>query len=84
MEKTLKKYFAIFTLPTLIAFSIAFIIPFIMGVYLSFNEFKTVTNTTFVGFDNYIKAFSTPGFINALIFTAKFAIVSVITINVFL
>ena len=83
MEKTLKKYFAIFTLPTIIAFSIAFIIPFIMGIWLSFNEFKTVTNTTFVGFDNYIKAFSNDGFINALIFTSKFAVVSVITINVF-
>ena len=33
MQKTLKRYFPIFVLPTLIAFSFAFIIPFVMGVY---------------------------------------------------
>ena len=43
MQKTLKRYFPIFVLPTLIAFSFAFIIPFVMGVYLSFCKFKTIT-----------------------------------------
>lgn len=83
MEKTMKKYFPIFVLPTLIAFLIAFVVPFIMGLYLSFCEFTTVTNATFVGFSNYIKAFSNKDFLNALIFTVMFAAVSVITINVF-
>ena len=83
MEKTMKKYFPIFVLPTLIAFLIAFVVPFIMGLYLSFCEFTTVTNATFVGFSNYIKAFSNKDFLNALIFTVAFALVSVITINVF-
>ena len=49
MQKTLKRYFPIFVLPTLIAFSFAFIIPFVMGVYLSFCKFKTITNAQFVG-----------------------------------
>jgi len=83
MEKMLKKYFPIFVLPTLIAFMIAFIIPFLMGVYLSFCSFTTVVDAEFVGFDNYIKAFSNKDFLNALLFTAKFAVVSVLTINVF-
>lgn len=84
MEKTLKKYFPVFVLPTLIAFTISFIIPFIMGVYLSFCEFTTVTNTKFVGFDNYIKAFSiNKEFVNALWFTVKYALISGISINVF-
>lgn len=83
MEKTMKKYFPIFVLPTLVAFLIAFVIPFIMGLYLSFCEFTTVTNASFVGFSNYIKAFSNKDFLNALIFTVMFAIVSVVTINVF-
>ena len=48
MQKTLKRYFPIFVLPTLIAFSFAFIIPFVMGVYLSFCKFKTITNAQFV------------------------------------
>jgi raffinose/stachyose/melibiose transport system permease protein len=84
MEKTLKKYFPIFALPTIIAFTIAFIIPFILGVYLSFCDFTTVTNAKFVGFGNYIKAFSiNMEFINALWFTVKFTIISVVTINIF-
>ena len=83
MQKGLKKYFGIFALPTLIAFSIAFIVPFIMGIYLSFTKFTTVTNAKFVGLENYKKVFATPEFTNALIFTTKFVIVSVITVNVF-
>lgn len=84
MQKSLKKYFPIFVLPTLIAFTIAFIIPFVLGVYLSFCEFTTVTNAKWVGLDNYIKAFSVnKEFINALWFTVKFTLVSVVTINVF-
>ena len=82
MQKTLKKYFPIFVLPTLIAFTIAFLIPFVMGIYLSFTKFTTVTNSRWVGFDNYIKAFSNQDFIDAFLFTGKFTIVSVITINI--
>ena len=81
MEKTLKKYFAFFTVPTMIAFSISFLVPYIMGIYLSFTEFTTVTNARWIGLSNYIKAFSNQEFLNALWFTAKFTIVSVITIN---
>ena len=82
MGKTMKRYFSIFVLPTLIAFFIAFVIPFVMGLYLSFCDFTTVTNATFVGFSNYIKAFTNQDFLNALWFTVKFAAVAVITINV--
>ena len=82
MQKGLKKYFWLFALPTLIAFAIAFLVPFVMGIYLSFTKFTTVTNATFVGLDNYKKVFVTPEFTNALIFTTKFVIVSVITVNI--
>ena len=58
MQKTTKKYFPIFVLPTLIAFFMAFVIPFVWGVYLSFFKFKTLKKTEFVGFDNYINAFN--------------------------
>jgi raffinose/stachyose/melibiose transport system permease protein len=83
VEKRLKKYFPIFVLPTLIAFCIAFLIPFVMGVYLSFTEFTTVTNSKWVGFSNYIKAFENKEFLNALWFTARFTFISVVTINIF-
>ena len=84
MEKNIKKYFPIFLLPTLISFVVVFLIPFIMGIYLSFTRFTTVENATWVGIDNYIKAFTQDeNFLNALWFTIKFTIVSVVTINIF-
>ena len=82
MQKTTKKYFPIFVLPTLIAFLLAFVIPFIWGIYLSFCKFKTIKKATFVGFDNYIEAFKNENFLNAFKFTVIFAIVAVIIINV--
>ena len=83
MEKAIKKYFPVFALPTLIAFTIGFIVPFLMGIYLSFCEFTTVTDAKFVGIKNYFRVFSDPTFVHALWFTALFKIVSVLTINVF-
>ncbi|CAM3392158.1 carbohydrate ABC transporter permease [Marinicrinis lubricantis] len=82
MEKAIKKYFALFALPTLLAFSVAFVIPFLLGVYLSFTEFTTVTDAKWVGFSNYIEAFSNKEFLNALWFTIKFTVVTMLTINV--
>ncbi len=83
MQKAIKKYFFIFVFPTLLAFTVVFIVPFIMGIYLSFTEFTTVTDATWVGFDNYVKVFQDPSFVQALGFTGMFTVVSVITINVF-
>ena len=77
-----KKYFPVFVLPTLIAFLIAFAVPFFLGLFLSFTEFTTVSNADFVGFLNYIKAFKADtGFLQSLLFTVLFAIVSVLTVN---
>jgi len=71
-------------LPTLTAFLIAFLIPFVMGLYLSFCEFRTVSDAEFVGFSNYISAFTdNSDFLNSLKFTVLFSIVTVISINVF-
>ncbi len=82
MQKTLKKYFPIFVLPTLLAFAFAFIVPFVMGVYLSFCSFRTITNAQFVGISNYVKIFEDKDFLNALWFTVRFAVLSVLSINV--
>jgi len=82
MEKAIKKYWPIFLLPTFAAFTIGFIWPFIWGIYLSFHKFITVSKTTFVGFDNYIKVFADPTFVSAFWFTAAFTVVSTVLINV--
>lgn len=81
MQKTLKKYFPIFVLPTVIAFAFAFIIPFAMGLYLSFCKFKTVTSAKWVGLSNYAQIFADDKFTNAFWFTLKFAAVSIVSIN---
>ena len=45
MQKTLKKarWFTVFVVPTLLAFLASFLAPFLMGIYLSFCKFTTVT-----------------------------------------
>ena len=84
MKRSFYRYFPIFVMPTLLAFLISFLIPFGMGIYLSFTKFTTVGNATFVGLDNYIKVFSSgSSFWNAFWFTAKFTVVSTLLVNVF-
>ena len=82
MEKALKKWFPVFVLPTLVAFIIGFIWPFIQGVYLSFCQFTTIDRAKFVGIQNYISALTDIEFTHAFTFTVSFAVVSTILINV--
>lgn len=82
MEKAIKKYWPIFVLPTLIAFTIGFIVPFIEGIYLSFNRFVTIKNADWVGLNNYIKAFADETFSYSFWYTAAFAITATIIINI--
>ncbi|MCI1654638.1 MAG: sugar ABC transporter permease [Lachnospiraceae bacterium] len=82
MEKALKKYSPIFVIPTLAAFVIGFIIPFVEGLYLSFCRFTTVGNAQFVGVKNYVYALSDKMFTHSFLFTVLFAVVSILTINI--
>ena len=82
-QSNIKKCFFLFVFPTLISFLVAFAIPFVMGFYLSFTEFTTVSDAVWVGLDNYIRAFSSDGdFIASLWFTVKFSVVSVLSVNI--
>lgn len=66
-----------------------FLIPFLMGIGLSFFKFTTVadmwqSSENFVGIKNYVTAFTTDNdFINALGFSSMFTLVSIVTVNVF-
>lgn len=81
--RAVKRYFPIFVVPTLIAFVIAFVVPFVMGLVLSFCNFRTVSDAEFIGIGNYIRIFTEDDtFLNSLWFTVRYAIVSVVTINV--
>lgn len=84
MQIGLKRWSPLFVLPTLAAFTVAFIAPFLMGLYLSFCDFRTVIDATFVGLKNYMNIFSPQDtFFKSLLLTTLFAAISVITINVF-
>ena len=82
MEKAIKRYMPIFVLPTLCAFILGFIAPFLMGVGLSFCKFTTVTDAKFVGLSNYVEALKDSVFRHSFWFTALFAIASLVVINV--
>ena len=81
-SRTIQRFFPVFLLPMLAAFAIGFVYPFLKGFYLSFCNFKTTSNAKFVGIDNYVKALQDPSFRYSFCFTALFALVSLVVINV--
>lgn len=82
MEKAIRRYWPVFVLPTLIAFIIGFVWPFIWGAGLSFCKFTTVNNVQFVGLSNYAMIWSDNTFTHAFWFTAAFTVVSTLLVNV--
>ena len=84
MEKAVRRYWPIFVVPTLAAFIIGFIVPFVQGLYLSFCRFTTIKKTTWVGLENYIRVFTDDPepLTDSLLFTVAFAVVAIILINV--
>ena len=82
MENAIKKWFPVFVLPTLAAFCVGFIWPFIQALYLSFCSFITVDNAKWVGFSNYAKAIADESFLYSFGYSVKFVIVATILINI--
>ena len=68
--------------PVTICFALGFVWPFFQGIYLSFCKFKLINRATWIGFGNYAKALSDPSFLHAFWYTALFAIVSLLLINI--
>lgn len=81
VSRPIRRCFPIFMLPTFAAFCIGFIWPFIQGMYLSFCDFTIPKDATFIGLGNYAKAVADPGFKYSFLYTAAFAAVSIIAIN---
>ena len=82
IRRPIQRMFWLFLLPMTGAFCIGFVYPFLKGLFLSFCKFKLTSQWTWVGFDNYVKAFSDSSFLHAFWYTALFALVSVAFINV--
>ena len=91
--RPIKKKVWLFLIPTFLCFIIGFVWPFASGVYLSFCQFKLIRDALFipldkvkdvwVGLSNYTRALSDPSFRQAFIYTAEYAVVSVLIINIF-
>ena len=82
MERAIKKWWPVFVLPTLAAFIIGFIIPFIQGVYLAFCQFTTIRDATFTGINNFVRALSDTTFTHAFWYNCAFVFVSTLVINI--
>ncbi|WIY82080.1 sugar ABC transporter permease [Propionimicrobium sp. PCR01-08-3] len=82
MKRSLTRWGWLFTGPTVLAFMIGFVVPFVLGVYLSFTRFTTVTKSKWVGLANYKGVFSDATFLHSLWYTAAFTIVTTVLINV--
>ena len=81
VSRPIRRFSWLFLLPTFIAFFIGFVWPFIQGIWLSFCNFNTPKDWSWVGVSNYVKVFNDAGFRNAFKNTAGFAVVSIIIIN---
>ena len=82
MEKSIRRWGVLFALPALICFAIAFLVPFVWGLVLSFCRFTAITDVSFTGLDNYVRAFTVDNyFIHSFFFTLLFTVVSVAGIN---
>ncbi len=81
IRRPIKRCVWLFLLPTFAAFCIGFLYPFAKGIFLSFCKFITTKNWSWVGIKNYVAALKDPGFLHAFWYTALFAVVSLLFIN---
>lgn len=82
MNRSLKRWGWLFTGPTVFAFMIGFVVPFVLGIYLSFTEFTTVTRSEWVGLKNFVRIWGDSTFTHSLWYTALYAVVTTVIINI--
>lgn len=74
--------FFLFGGPSLFAFTVVFLIPFVVGLYLTFTKWDVINNDgSFVGFVNYVEVFRDKTFLTQLWFTIRYVIFTVIISN---
>ena len=82
LRRPIQHWFPVFLLPMVAAFCIGFVWPFLQGLFLSFTKFKTTSKWSWVGIENYLKAFHDQSFRYSFGYTALYAIISLVLINV--
>ena len=81
-KNPIRRWSWLFMGPIVAAFCIGFVWPFAQGIYLSFCQFRLIRDAKFTGVSNYVQAFSDESFRHSFWYTALFAIVSLVLINV--
>ena len=81
-KNPIRRWCWLFLGPVVAAFIIGFVWPFIQGIWLSLCKFKLISDAKFIGFGNYLSAFQDPSFTHSFWYTALFALVSLVIINV--
>jgi raffinose/stachyose/melibiose transport system permease protein len=72
----------VFVGPGLFFFTLIIVVPFVLGMVYSLTDWDGVSgNVRWVGLDNFIRVFQDQQFLNSFLFTVKFAVVSVILMN---
>ncbi len=82
IRRSLRCWSPLFLLPMVAAFAIGFVWPFLQGLFLSFTEFRITSKWKWVGLANYVKAFADESFRYSFGYTAVYALVSLVLINV--
>ena len=82
LRRPIQHWSPVFLLPMVAAFCIGFVWPFLQGLFLSFTKFKTTSKWSWVGIENYLKAFQDQSFRYSFGYTALYAIISLVLINV--
>lgn len=82
IQRPMVRWSWFFLLPMVSAFAIGFVWPFLQGIYLSFCDFRLISDAKWVGLKNYISVFQDTNFMRSFGYTAVFAVVSLAIINV--
>jgi ABC-type sugar transport systems, permease components len=77
-----RRWGLLFLGPVVAAFIIGFVWPFVQGIWLSLCKFRLISDAEFIGFGNFARALEDPSFRHAFWYTALFAVVSLVLINV--
>ncbi|GLJ61705.1 MULTISPECIES: carbohydrate ABC transporter permease [Microbacterium] len=81
-RKRVEPIYYLFLLPSLLLFTLAITLPGVIGIVFSFTDSIGLGDWKFIGFTNYIAAFSDPAILSSFLFTFGFSLVTVVVVNV--
>ena len=76
------KVFGMFALVPMFAFAMIVLIPFLLGLYMTFTNMGTTVSFEFIGFSNYQRALTSSRFWNSFGITFRYVFFTVIITNV--